>query len=192
MSSLETGTPEFRQHSSRSGSNWTTTIVIVALVLGLAGLGVGLYALATQPAKVSGPTGSQGQTGAQGPQGPQGVEGKQGPAGSVASTTIERGTTKVTDPDPAPGAVLDAMTSCPTGTILLSGGAQVSAPGLTADRNVALRSSFPMNETTWETVALVTGPLGQGVSMSMTPYVICGAQAGSTTTSTSTSSTSAP
>jgi hypothetical protein len=81
---------------------------------------------------------------------------------------------------------LDAKTSCPAGKTLLSGGAQVSAPGVTADRNVTLRSSFPDNNTTWETVALVTGPLGPGASMTMTPYVVCGT---STSTSTSTTAT---
>jgi hypothetical protein len=67
----------------------------------------------------------------------------------------------------------------------VGGGAQVTAPGVTADRNVTLRSSYPLNNTTWVTVALVTGTLGQGASMTMTPYVICGEPA-TTTTTTST------
>jgi hypothetical protein len=75
----------------------------------------------------------------------------------------------------------------------MGGGAQVSAPGVTADRNVTLRSSFPVDTTSWETVALVTGSLGQGVSMTMTPYVLCGQPAGSASNSSaSTTSTSAP
>ena len=172
----------------RSAPAWTTGAVIAALLCGLAGIGLGAYAVATRPAQVSGPPGPQG---AQGPHGPPGVQGKQGPSGTIAASTITRGATKTTPPNPQPGTVLDARTSCPSGQILVGGGAQVSAPGVTADRNVTLRSSFPVNTTTWETVALVTGSLGQGVSMTMTPYVLCGQPAGSTTSGSATTS-SAP
>ena len=177
MTTVEPETREFvRYPGQEPAPHWTVSLVIIALLLALAGIGVGVYALATQPAKVSGP---------QGVQGPQGPQGKTGPAGTVASTTVVRGTPKVSNPNPDPGTVLDAQTTCPAGKILVSGGAQVTAPGVAADRNVTLRASFPVNETTWETVAMVTGPLGQGVSMTMTPYVVCGAAAngGSTTTS---------
>jgi hypothetical protein len=179
MSTLETRetpvtTPETDPYY-RAAPRWTTTAVILALLLGLAGVGLGAYALAKQPSKVAGPTGAQGA------QGPRGLQGKPGAAGTVAASTIVRGSSQSTSPDPPAGTVLDAKTSCPAGKILLSGGAQVSAPGVTADRNVTLRSSFPDNETTWETVALVTGPLGTGVSMTMTPYVVCGTATTTTT-----------
>ena len=154
---------------------WTTTAVILALLLGLAGVGLGAYALAKQPSKVAGLAGQQGA------QGPRGIQGKPGAAGTVAASSVVTGSAQTTSPDPPAGTVLDAKTSCPPGQILLSGGAQVSAPGVSADRNVTLRSSFPDNNTTWETVALVTGPLGTGVSMTMTPYVVCGASTTSTT-----------
>ena len=75
---------------------------------------------------------------------------------------------------PGVGTVLVAKTTCPAGKILLSGGAQVSAPGVLADRNVELRSSFPFSTTQWQTVAIVTGRLGTGVVMTMRPYVVCG------------------
>ena len=182
MSTLETRVPEsgtgYEPSTGyyKAAPRWTTTAVIVALLLGLAGVGLGAYALAKQPAKVAGPTGQQGA------QGPRGVQGKPGAPGTVAASTVVQGSTQSTSPDPPAGTVLDAKTSCPQGKVLLSGGAQVSAPGVTADRNVTLRSSFPDNSTTWETVALVTGPLGTGVSMSMTPYVVCGASTTSTTT----------
>lgn len=184
--------PLERRPLERSAPSWTTGVVIIALLVGLAGIGVGAYALATQPAKVSGPVGPQGPQGQQGPRGPQGLQGsqgKQGPAGAIASTSITRGTSKVTTPNPQPGTVLEATTSCPTGQILLGGGAQVTAPGVTADRNVTLRSSFPLNPTSWETVALVTRSLGQGTSMTMTPYVLCGQSAASTSTTTTKVST---
>jgi hypothetical protein len=92
--------------------------------------------------------------------------------------------------DPPVGTVLEAKTTVPAGDVLLSGGAQVSAPGTVADRNVALRESFPLNDTTWETVAIVTGPLGKGVKMTLTPYVMYGVP--TATTSTSNTATSSP
>jgi len=168
---------------------WIKPVVIGASVLSLASVGVAAYAVATQPATASGPQGPQGAPGpqgaqgAQGAQGPQGPEGKQGPAG-LARTTVHRGISIVSVADPPVGTVLEAKTTVPAGDVLLSGGAQVSAPGTLADRNVALRESFPLNDTTWETVAIVTGPLGPGVKMTLTPYVIYGVP--TTTASTAT------
>jgi hypothetical protein len=191
MSSVDPNTIQMEQSPAPIGQPpdrrfapaWTTGVVIAALVFGLAGIGIGIYAVATRPAQVSGPTGPQG---AQGPQGPQGPQGKQGQSGTLGTTNIVRGTSKTSTPDPQPGTVLEATTSCPSGQILVGGGAQVSAPGVSADRNVTLRSSFPVNTTSWQTVALVTGSLGQGVSMTMTPYVLCGQPAGSSATTTTT------
>ena len=60
------------------GSRWVVPVVIVSLVVGLAGLGVGAYAVATTPAKTSGPQGPVGKTGATGPQGQQGLPGPRG------------------------------------------------------------------------------------------------------------------
>ncbi|MGH9047665.1 MAG: hypothetical protein ACRDVW_10185, partial [Acidimicrobiales bacterium] len=71
------------------------------------------------------------------------------------------------------GTVVVAETSCPKGQVLLSGGAEVSAPGL-ADRNVLLRSSFPISATTWQAVGMVIKPLAQGDKMTMRPFVMCG------------------
>jgi len=184
MTTVEPRTRELARYPDpEPAPRWVIPLVVLALLLGLAGIGVGVYALVKQPTQVSGPTGAQGV---------QGPQGKQGPAGTVASTTVVRGTSKVSAPNPDPGTVLDAQTSCPTGKILVSGGAQVSAPGVQADRNVTVRSSFPVNDTTWETVALVTGQLGPGVSMTMTPYVVCGVAAGSTGNPTPPTTTSAP
>lgn len=162
---------------------WMKPVVIGASVLSLAGVGIAAYAVASQPATTSGPQGPRGAMGPEGPQGPQGPEGKQGPAG-LASTTVLRGTSVVSAPDPAVGTVLEAKTTVPAGAVLLSGGAQVTAPGTLPDRNVALRESFPLNETTWETVAIVTGPLGKGVKMTLTPYVVYGPPAATASTAT--------
>ena len=200
MSNPTTSQMPTREPSARDKERgWVVPVVIGALVVGLAGLGVGAYALATIPAKTSGPqgpqgpqgpAGPQGATGAQGAQGVAGTKGPAGPAGTIADTSIVAAAALKSPPNPAVGAVLVAKTTCPVGRVLLSGGAEVSAPGVQADRNVQLRSSFPLNKTEWQTVAIVTGPLGAGVSMTMKPFVMCGVQASSTTTSTTT--TTAP
>jgi hypothetical protein len=166
-------TPPTPRHERR----WIAPLVIGALVVGLAGLGVGAYAVATTPAKTSGPQGPVGQTGPVGPQGQQGVPGAAGPAGApgtLAATTVVNGAAVESSPDPAVGTVLVAKTSCPAGKILLSGGARVSAPGVQADRHVEMRASFPLSATQWETVSISTGSLGAGVVMTMRPYVACG------------------
>ena len=165
-------------------------VVLVALIVGLAGLGVGAYAVATMPGKTSGPTGAtgatgpQGSNGAAGPAGAKGDVGPAGPAGTIAATSIFHGTTLVSGPDPQVGAVLVAKSECPSGQILLTGGALVSAPGVVADRNVDLRVSMPLTTKIWQTVAIVTGPLGAGVSMSMRPFVVCGVPTPTSTTTT--------
>lgn len=156
---------------------WVVPVVIAALVLGLAGLGVGAYAVATTPAKTSGPQGPAGVQGATGPQGPQGAKGEPGPAGTIAATSIITSTPVTSSPDAAVGTVLEAKTSCPVGKVLLSGGAEVSASTTQADRKAVLRSSFPSSTTEWQTVAIVIRPLGAGVSVTMKPYVLCGTPA---------------
>ena len=75
---------------------WVAPVVIAALLVGGAGLGVGAYAVATTPAKTSGPQGraAHGATGAQGPQGVKGdagPAGPAGPAGTIAATSIALG-----------------------------------------------------------------------------------------------------
>lgn len=186
VSDVPTGrTPALFTPPPREG-RWVAPVVGAALLIGLAGVGVGAYAIAATPASVSGPQGPTGQTGPAGPQGQQGVPGTKGPAGpagAIAATSIVASTALKSAPNPAVGTVLTAKTGCPTGKILLSGGAQVFAPGVQADRNVELRSSFPVSTTQWQTVAIVTGQLGTGVSMTMRPYVVCG-QASSTSAAT--------
>lgn len=158
-------------------------LVLVTLLFALAGIGVGITALVRGPATVVGPQGAQGVrglAGAQGKTGPTGAQGKtgptgaRGPAGSIKTTQVVSATAAVSGPNPAVGAVLVARTSCSAGTVLLAGGGQVSAPGLIGDRHVEIRSSFPLNSTTWEVVAEVTGSLGAGNVMTLKPYVTCG------------------
>lgn len=118
-------TPSDHQKVSQK---WIAPVAIGALVVGLAGLAVGAYAVATTPAKTSGPQGPTGPRGAQGPAGPagpQGPRGAVGPAGTIADTTIVSATALTSAADPPAGTVLVAETSCPPGHVLLSGGAQV-------------------------------------------------------------------
>jgi hypothetical protein len=164
--------------STKPAPGWLMPVVIGALVVGLAGLGVGIYAVVKIPAMTSGPTGAAGATGkqgVQGVQGPAGPQGAAGPAGTVAATSIVAATTLSSAPDAPVGTALVAKTGCPIGKVLLSGGAQVSASSPADDHNVVLSSSFPLSDTMWQTVAHVTGPLAAGVSMNMKPYVLCGA-----------------
>jgi hypothetical protein len=159
--------PTVRYASPRpSPHRGAIAIAVIALIAALGALGVAIWAHQTVPA--AGPSGPAGQTGPRGPQG------KQGPAGTVSATQIVSPTAVVSSPDPPVGTVLVANTSCPSGKILLGGGGQVSAPGATADRNVSLRSSFPLDTTTWEAVAITSGPLGPNTSMSLKPFVVCG------------------
>jgi len=99
--------------------------------------------------------------------------GPTGAAGTIKSATLTRATPLTTPPDPAVGTVLAAQFSCPVGSVLLSGGAQVTAPGLAA-RNVVLQSSFPISNTSWEVVGMVIKPLGAGNAMTLRPFAVCG------------------
>src|ERR1035441_7284077 len=168
--------------SAKPVPRWVVPTVIGALVIGLAGLGVGVYALVKMPAKTSGPTGAVGATGKQcvpgaaGAAGAAGATGPPGPKGTIATTSVVTATTLSSAADAPVGTVLVAKTVCPTGKILLGGGAQVSASSAAANQYVVLSSSFPLSESTWQSDAIVTGPLGAGVTMSMKPFVVCGAR----------------
>lgn len=184
----EDETEEILQHPGRSGQttpkghNSLITVAVLALVVAIASLGVALWALHSVP-KV-GPTGPQGAVGPPGPAGPQGPAGKEGATGhpgTVKATEVVSPTTLSSAPDPAVGTVLAATTSCPTGTVLLAGGADVSVAGV-ADQHVALKSSYPLNTDSWRTVSVVTKPLGTGQSMTMKPYVTCGVPSTTSTT----------
>lgn len=171
---------ETLNHSVQRGAGpWKFAVVaeVAAVVISAVGLGIAIWALNTVPsvgpAGAQGSAGAPGARGAPGPQGTTGVAGPTGPAGTVRSTTVDSSTPLVSATNPPVGTVLVATISCPSSKVLMGGGAQVSAPGK-ADRNIELRSSFPLNTHAWRTVALVTGSLGVGKSMTMKPYVLCG------------------
>ena len=62
----------------------------------------------------------------------------------------------------------------PVGTRPPERGAEVSGSDAKAERDVELRSSFPLDKTRWQTVAMVTQSLGAGGTMSMRPFVVSG------------------
>ena len=163
---------------------WVLPVIIGSIVVGLAGLGTGIYALVKIPPKIAGPVGRTGARGPEGPTGPAGPAGPAGAAGPAGPTSAVSAASIATSPALASatgapkGTQLMATASCPAGTILLSGGAQVSAGG--ASQAVALRSSYPVNATTWQVVGVVITKLPTGVAMEIAPYAVCG----TTTTTT--------
>jgi len=170
---------EERVRPARSGP-LAIGLVIVAVV-SLAAVGVAAWAVQSVPSAVVGPTGATGPVGPQGLQGPTGapgVAGKTGlpgPAGTIKASAPLVARPLVSAPDPAVGTVLVATTSCFPKEVLLNGGGQVFASDTAADRNVIVRSSFPLNAHAWRTIAMVTAPLGPGQTMTLKPYVVCGA-----------------
>jgi collagen type VII alpha len=157
-----------------------------AVVLGFAGTGIAAASLAKTPTRVVGPTGPKGATGAPGAVGPKGATGAPGAVGpkgatgapgrpgTIAATKTITATPVKSVTDPTAGTVIFAETSCPSGSILIGGGGLVSAKGVFADRGVELRTSYPLNSTTWYTAAETTATLHTGSPMVLTPYVICG------------------
>src|ERR1700727_2947963 len=114
MTIPDTGSTET---ATRPMPSWVVPVVVAAFVVGVAGLGVGIYAVATMPAKTSGPRGPAGPAGAQGDQGPQGIAGvagspgPPGPAGApgtIASTSVVGGTVVASPANPPVGTVLEA------------------------------------------------------------------------------------
>lgn len=150
--------------------------------LSLAAIGMAASAEMSVPTAVNGKTGATGPAGPQGIQGavglagaagPIGKTGPAGPAGTIKASAPLSAKPLVSAPDPPVGTVLVGTTSCFPGEVLLTGGGQATAPGA-ADRNVEVRSSFPLNAHAWRTVAMVTAPLGAGHAMTLRPYVVCG------------------
>ena len=162
----------------RRRSRWLIMLAVALVALAVAALGVAIAAFLSVPAV--GPTGPRGAVGPQGPPGAQGAPGARGAAGAagapgtIKAAQVISGAVMVSAADPPVGTVLVATTSCPAGSILLGGGAQVSAPGA-ADRHVELRSSFPMSGAKgWRAIGMVTAPLGAGQTMTLRPYALCG------------------
>ena len=76
--------------------------------------------------------------------------------------------------DPAVGTTLVATVSCPTGKLLLGGGAEVTATATGSSNHTQIQSSYPLANNAWRVMALVNAPLGPGSAMEIRPYAICG------------------
>jgi hypothetical protein len=166
---------------SDSLPRWVLPVIIGSIVVGLAGLGTGIYAIAKIPPKVSGPAGMTGATGPQGPTGATGPAGQTGPVGPTGPSGVGTLTPGSVVTSPAvvtaagapTGTQLVAKVTCPTGTTILSGGGEVTASG--SSQRVALESSFPVDASTWQVVGVVVGKLPPTVTMSVAPFALCAA-----------------
>ncbi len=88
----------------------------------------------------------------------------------VASTQIVTGTPVSTVGNPAVGISTNAATAtCPTGTKLLGGGANVTQG---SGARGAVSGSYPSSGTTWSATAVVT--VSSGGTVTITAYAVCG------------------
>jgi hypothetical protein len=110
--------------------------------------------------------------GPEGPTGPDGATGAQGPAGPAKSSQRVTGTAATTVNNPNPGVRLSATATCPSGTVLLNGGAVVTRTG-GGSGQAAIAESFPSSATTWTaTLMIVTNFTGTSTA-TITPHVVC-------------------
>lgn len=109
-----------------------------------------------------GPTGPKGDPGQPGPQGVQGVQGERGPAGfsGYEQVTVEEHS------NVAMSIYTDATATCPTGKVVVGGGAEIRGanpidPPSNAGPGVVLDGSRPFNATQWVASShLIPGFLG--------------------------------
>jgi hypothetical protein len=121
------------------------------------------------PVGAPGPEGPQGPQGEPGPAGPQGPEGDPGPSGSQ----LVVGTPVTSAPNASRNTTLVATATCPTGTVLLGGGGQVTTTATQKER-VHLAASYPSSTGTWSAVGVVgIAALGAGQTMTVTAYALC-------------------
>jgi hypothetical protein len=73
----------------------------------------------------------------------------------------------------ARNTTVTATATCPSGTVLLGGGAFVSTTATQKERAI-LQSSYPSSTTVWTGVGVVgIGALGAGQTMTVTAYALC-------------------
>lgn len=110
-----------------------------------------------------------------GPQGPAGQPGPMGPAGKagVVGSVVDAGT-PVTSAATAPrGTTIAATAMCPTGKVLLGGGAKATTSSPNAS-DVALEASYPSSGTTWTAIAAVgIAGLPAGATLTVQAFIVC-------------------
>jgi hypothetical protein len=65
-----------------------------------------------------------------------------------------------------------ASVSCPAGTVLLGGGAEITTTAAQKNR-AELVSSYPSAADTWTAIGVANANLGAGNTMSVTAYAVC-------------------
>ena len=128
------------------------------------------------PPGPAGPTGSQGPPGPTGPagaQGPAGPAGPPGPAGPTSSQVV-LGSTAVSEPGANENTHVQARTSCPPGTVLLSGGGAAGTErGLDSFIAVVQSGPSPFEPGTWLYTAVVTKNLPDDDRLLVRADVVC-------------------
>jgi len=78
--------------------------------------------------------------------------------------------------NPNTGTVVGPATaSCPAGTVVLGGGADVTVAPAGQDGRAATRSSYPSSASQWTAVGTVIQNINGGRRVTVTPYVLCSA-----------------
>jgi hypothetical protein len=120
-----------------------------------------------------GEDGAAGRDGLAGKDGEDGKDGAPGPAGTVGGVTRVMGTAASTGGNADVGSTAGPSTAtCPEGTKLLGGGANISQ-GDKDKVKAAVSASFPSSASSWTATAVVVST-GSG-SASITSYALCGA-----------------
>ncbi|HRH31389.1 MAG TPA: hypothetical protein PK950_01865 [Candidatus Paceibacterota bacterium] len=127
-----------------------------------------------------GETGDKGPTGDKGERGEQGLPGPAGSGGSGETLAVMRvmGTTSVyTEPSSgtgvsSAGAQVFSTATCPEGSFILGGGAEVTTSD-TGKEKVVLAASYPSDVYNWQATAAEVADLVAGKTMTLTAYAIC-------------------
>ena len=131
--------------------------------------GQSLTAIPFGPQGPQGPVGPQGSTGPAGPQGPEGPLGPAGPGGTgVAGHSQVQGPRVLSL---APGNIVSATVSCPSGRKAISGGAELSALTFTGAVPLLI-SSFPTIAGEGWTVAYYN-PFNVALSGTVNVVAVC-------------------
>ncbi len=134
------------------------------------------------PVGEKGPVGDRGEKGETGDKGERGEQGLPGPTGSGGGETLAvmrvMGTTSVyTEPSSgtgvsSAGAQVFSTATCPEGSFILGGGAEVTTSD-TGKEKVVLSASYPSDVYNWQAAAAEVADLVAGKTMTLTAYAIC-------------------
>lgn len=118
------------------------------------------------PSGVQGPQGPQGPSGAPGPSGMQGQPGPQGLPGSIGSFQIVNSVSQLSFPTQVSQTTAAV---CPSGMIVIAGGANQSA----GNSMLVLNASWPCSASSWCTSYLPFFNNQNGTTATVSTYAIC-------------------